>query len=109
MNDKRSVFTMVAAAGFSLVYLVAFGFMMWHFALPDKPEGNWERALVLFNGIASVGLTAVGVLLGTTVQQTNVQNARKDATEAKSNEERLKQGIKDTLNADGGELGGRRG
>jgi len=68
----------------ALAYLVASWFLFDNFAMQKPPEGsNWERALVIYNGIASVGFAAIGVLLGTQVQQASVARARQEAAEAK--------------------------
>lgn len=82
--------TRIAAAVLTIIY---FGFvvgLLYHFAWTDNAVGNWERALVIFNGVASIGFAAAGVLLGTTVQQANVSNARRDAAEAKVGETQAK-------------------
>lgn len=44
---------------------------------------RWTRAVFLFGGVSSIGFTAVGILLGTKVQQVNVADAKKDAADAK--------------------------
>jgi putative transposase len=49
----------------------------------SNPVGNWDHALTVFSGAASAGFTAIGVLLGTAVQQVNVSNGQADARAAK--------------------------
>jgi hypothetical protein len=98
--------TTIAAIILTLVYLGAAALLLSHFTWVDNPVGNWERALVIFNGIAAVGFTAVGVLLGTSVQQTNVANARSDAAQAKASEAQIKGAAREVVNAADSDLGG---
>lgn len=72
--------TVLAAVGLTLLYIGASIFLLDRFAL-DKPlpEESWSRALIIYNGIASVGFAAIGVLLGTSVQQVTVAAAKQEA------------------------------
>ena len=81
--------TTIAAWALTLMYLVFGAFLFQKFVLGDGPDKNWERALVIFNAVSAIGYAAVGVLLGTTVQQVNVANAKKEADKAKASEAKL--------------------
>lgn len=71
-------------------YVLVAGILLYRFGLGDGSGGNWERALVIFNALSAIGFAAVGVLLGTTVQQVNVANAQKEAVNAKTGEANAK-------------------
>lgn len=74
----------IAAIVLTAIWLVASWYLFDKFAMQTPPLGsNWERALIIYNGLASVGFTAIGVLLGTQVQQANVARARQEAAVAK--------------------------
>lgn len=88
-NAAKGPIAMIAAAVVAVIYLVAAWYLFEKFALPAQPEGNWERALSIFSGISTVGLAAIGVLIGTSIQQGNVANAQKQATEQKARTDRV--------------------
>jgi len=81
----RQFSTVAAAALLLALYLYASWYLMGHFTgtnaqgVPVVGELGWSRALVVYNGIASIGFAAAGVLLGTTVQQVNLAAAKADA------------------------------
>lgn len=58
--------------------------------LAEKGDGRWEHALLIYNGFTAFAVAAGGVLLGTQIQQANVTAARREATEAKSESDRVK-------------------
>lgn len=89
--------TIVAAALLTVFYLGTAWYLLNHFALPANPEGNWERALTLLNGIAAIGFAAAGVLLGTSVQQVNVASAQKEASDQKAKADRLAEPSKELV------------
>ncbi|MDO8377995.1 hypothetical protein [Phenylobacterium sp.] len=71
--------------------------MMGYFA---ASEGKlWEHALLIYNGFTAFAVAAGGVLLGTQIQQANVTAARREATEAKSEADRVKQAARAALAA----------
>ena len=80
--------TKFAAWAITGIYVLVACVLLYRFGLGDG-AGNWERALTIFNAFSAIGFAAVGVLLGTTVQQVNVANAQKDAVNAKVSENRL--------------------
>jgi hypothetical protein len=81
--------TIVAATLITVFYLWLSWSLLNHFALSANPEGSWERALMILNGIGSLGFAAAGVLLGTSVQQANVVKAQKEASDQKAKADRL--------------------
>ena len=70
-----------AAIGLTLIWIVGTVAMYYEFVAGSN---NWDHALVLYNALTSVGFTAVGVLLGTQVQQVNLAAAEKKASDAKA-------------------------
>jgi hypothetical protein len=79
---RNSVVATVAAG----ILAAAYGYVVWilldRFAFAENPKGNWDHALTIFNSISAIGFAAIGVLLGTTVQQTNVIKAEKEKVAA---------------------------
>ncbi|MBP2511752.1 hypothetical protein [Sphingomonas sp. PvP018] len=88
---RLPVYTLVAAALLAVAWLIASWLMYERFVPPGQPEA-WDRALVLYNGLSAVGFTAIGVLLGTQVQQVNVAAARREAASARQGEAEAKSG-----------------
>jgi len=82
--------TKIAAWLLTVLYVVVALVLLWRFGLGDGSGGNWERALIFFNAFSAIGFAAVGVLLGTTVQQVNVANTQKEAVNAKASEANAK-------------------
>ena len=76
--------TKIAAAVIALVYLGASAFILYHFGVTNTPSGEWDHVIVIYNSITSVGFTAIGVLLGTQVQQVNLNAAKADTAAAKA-------------------------
>jgi hypothetical protein len=91
--------TTIAACVLTAMYLVFGAFLFAKFVLGDGPDKNWERALIIFNAVSAIGYAAVGVLLGTTVQQVNVTNAKKEADKAKASEAKVAEQAKVLSNA----------
>jgi len=81
--------TKIAAWLLTGLYVVVALVLLSRFGLGDGSGGNWERALTIFNAFSAIGFAAVGVLLGTTVQQVNVSNAQNQAVAAKTSEDRM--------------------
>src|SRR5438105_15721641 len=104
-SEKRSVVTTLAALALTVLYIGTCWLFINRFALDNPlPDLQWQRALVIFSGISSVGFAAIGVLLGTTVQQVNVSAAREQAATAKADAEKKAGAIRSalsTLNAKG--------
>lgn len=99
-TSRLPTYTLVAAVFLGLAWLFASWLMYRRFVQSDQ-TGTWDHALVLYNGLSSVGFTAIGVLLGTQVQQVNVsaarreaETARKSATEAKTDAAKLRAGAR---------------
>jgi hypothetical protein len=65
----------------TLSFLAASAWMLNYAIQTDK--SNWDHAVVVYNALTSVGFSAVGVLLGTKVQQGNVDRANADTAQAK--------------------------
>ena len=64
-----------------LTFLAASAWMLNQASQTDK--GTWDHAIVIYNALTSVGFSAVGVLLGTKVQQVNVDKANAETAQAK--------------------------
>jgi len=82
--------TYIAALILSGVYLVLAIFLLFYGLYVNPPGNNWDHAYAIFTNIATAGFTAIGVLLGTAVQQTNVANAQSQAGQARANEAEAK-------------------
>lgn len=68
--------TKLVAGGGALLYL-AFACGLFYLASdPHVSETVWNRLLVVFNGIASVGFACFGTLLGTTIQNAKLVEAK---------------------------------
>lgn len=95
---KRSIVTTIVALVLAALYVAASWYLLQRFAL-DKPlpELSWQRALIIFSGITSVGFAAIGVLLGTTVQQVNIAAAREQASAAKAEADKKTKAIKGAI------------
>ena len=79
-TSRQPIVTTIVALALAALYVAACWFLLRRFALDQRlPELQWQRALMIFSGISSVGFAAIGVLLGTTVQQMNVSAAKADA------------------------------
>lgn len=52
---------------------------------------SWDHVLLIYNGFTGFALAAAGVLLGTQVQQTTVNTARRDSFEARADATRVRQ------------------
>jgi hypothetical protein len=91
-----------AAFVVAVVYLAVWGLLLWEFGLGGKPPfslagGNWDHAIALFNSLSAIGAAAVGVLLGTKVEQVKTETAKKDTEAAKGNLEKLSSTAKRVL------------
>ena len=81
----------------SIAYLGGALFLFWLFGLGGWPlsgtdlvaSANWDRSLVIFNALSAIGFAAIGVLLGTKVQEVNVAKAETDKEKAKASEANL--------------------
>jgi len=89
--------TMVAMIA-AVILAVAYGVVVWllldRFAFAENPKGNWDHALTIFNSVSAIGFAAIGVLLGTTVQQTNVAKAEKEKAVAEKETVAVKAGAR---------------
>lgn len=56
-----------------------------------NPDKLWDHALLIYNGFTAFALAAAGVLLGTHVQQSTVNAARRDSLEARADATRVRQ------------------
>ncbi|MDT8274835.1 hypothetical protein RQ734_02110 [Roseomonas mucosa] len=109
MNDAAGRRIVVGAAVvLTAVFVIFTGIMLMHFVLPDRAVANWERALLLYNAVASVGFAAVGTLLGAQVKSVDVASARGDAAKAKADQEVIRSKVGEALGRlnDVGDLGG---
>lgn len=92
--------TTAAAVALLLVYLGAAWLLADTFALRAEPkDSSYERAMAIFAGIQSIGFAAAGVLLGVTVQQPRIADAR-------AGERKAKQAIRDVIAPGSDELAG---
>ncbi|NNM74236.1 hypothetical protein [Enterovirga aerilata] len=63
-----------------IVYLLSAYYLFGKATDPTTTEVIWGRLVIIFNGLASVGLACVGALVGVTVQQAKVTEAKADAS-----------------------------
>ncbi|WP_077002717.1 hypothetical protein [Variovorax sp. KK3] len=91
----NSKLTNGAALLITLAFLLASGWLLYAFGLTG--DKAWDRAVVVYNALTSVGFAAVGVLLGTKVQQVNVEKANGEADKAKADAARKADAIKTAL------------
>lgn len=68
--------TSAVAVLLTIAFLIASGWLLMSFGLTG--EHAWDHAVVIYNALTSVGFTAIGVLLGTKVQQVNIEKANSD-------------------------------
>ena len=98
MPRRLPLYTILAATLLIVFWMYATYQLYQDFIVATKqPGGGWERAQAIYSGITSVGFAAIGVLLGTQVQQVNVAAARSDADKARLGEAKAKGAIKDVL------------
>lgn len=78
------------AALIAIAYFAIWGLLLWEFGLGGKPPfglsvagANWDHTLALFNALSAIAAAAVGVLLGTKVEQAKTEAAKKDTEAAK--------------------------
>ena len=76
-----SKFTPGVALILALSFLAASAWML-NYAIQTDPS-HWDHPIVVYNALTSVGFSAIGVLLGTKVQQVNVDKANADTVQAK--------------------------
>jgi len=74
-----------------LLILIGFGWLCAYMvhasaSLPKEEQFRWDHLVVVFNSIQTMAAAALGVLLGTTVQQARVDAAKSkaEAAEAKA-------------------------
>ena len=91
--------TKAAAALIALAFLVGSGVMLYCFGLNTPDKGNWDHAVIVYNALTSVGFTAIGVLLGTQVQQVNVANAKAETKDAKADGNKKATAIRGAVDA----------
>jgi hypothetical protein len=96
---RKSTIAIAAAVVLSAGYLCFAGYLFVKFVLGDGGGTNWDRAVVLFNAVSAIGFSAFGVLLGTTVQQVNLVNAKKETDKAKASENTLAERGKELIAA----------
>jgi hypothetical protein len=96
-KSKLDWWTKCAALIISVIYICAALFLIWLFGLglyPFTDAGilsvvNWERGLAIFNNFSAIGYAAVGVLLGTKVQEVKVAMAEKKAEKEKKEGDKI--------------------
>lgn len=79
VDSKTFITTSVALFG-----AAAYAVVSWHLfqsaqASQPIPEISWQRSLIIYNGIASVGFSCIGVLLGSSVQLVSLSAAKAEA------------------------------
>jgi hypothetical protein len=89
MTSKLPTYTLLTG----LIVLVGFVVLCVYMidasmALGKDEQFRWDHLLVVFNSIQTMAAAALGVLLGTTVQQARVDSARAraDVAEAKADQ-----------------------
>lgn len=87
---------LVTAGVLLLLYV---GLTIAMIVLAERGDERWEHALLIYNGFTAFAVAAGGVLLGTQIQQANVTAARREATEARSESDRVKQAARAALAA----------
>jgi len=80
MSSKLSLTTLVVG----LLVLAGFGLLCFYMievsaSLPKDEQFRWDHLVVVFNSIQAMAAAALGVLLGTTVQQARVDAANSRA------------------------------
>jgi hypothetical protein len=87
MASKLPWYTLIVG----IIVLVGFGWLCFYMVdasanLPKDEQFRWDHLVVIFNSIQTMAAAALGVLLGTTVQQARVDAAKSkaDAAEAKA-------------------------
>lgn len=50
-------------------------------AEPEMTETIWQRSLIIYNGVASVGFSCIGYLIGTSIQMASLGAAKIDASQ----------------------------
>lgn len=93
-GELKPAYTLWTAAAIVALYLVLTMVMFWD---GDATADAWERRLLIYNGFTAFAMTAAGVLLGTTIQQANVNAAKAEAEVAKAETAETKEGIKRVL------------
>jgi hypothetical protein len=86
----------IAAWLFGGIYLLVLVVLLWQFGFGGYPlsqpwtdKGSWDHAIALFNSLSAIGAAAIGVILGTKIEQVKVETAKKEAGEAKTKLENL--------------------
>lgn len=105
-QDSRPTYTLVTAGILVVLYVAASWYMFAHFASEAGTDVGWQRGLIIYNGVASVGFTAIGVLLGTSVQQASTSASRSAAESSRLDAARKGAAIKTALDVSNSELGG---
>lgn len=105
-NHKSTISLIVAVTG-ALLYVAASWYLLRVFAM-DKPlpEMSWQRALIIFNGIASVGFACIGVLLGSSVQQISLAGAKADAAQKANTIKEAMEKLRGPVKAGPSDVGG---
>src|SRR5262245_25913770 len=83
-------FKWIGAWTFAAAYLLVLAILLWQFGFGGYPlsqpwndNGSWDHAIALFNSLSAIGAAAIGVILGTKIEQTKVETAKKETAEAK--------------------------
>jgi len=85
-ESKKSTAALWIAGVLSVGYLIFAGYLFLNFVRVAGDDKQWDHAVVLLNAMSAIGFSAFGVLLGTTVQQVNVANAKKETAKVKASE-----------------------
>src|SRR3954453_14565736 len=94
MSSKLSQTTLIVG----IVVLVGFGALTWYMIFMNSglpKDQQWDHLVVIFNSIQAMAAAALGVLLGTTVQQARVDAAHaREALAEKKSRDNEKEGLK---------------
>jgi hypothetical protein len=97
----------IAASFFALIYFLVLLFLLSQFGLGGWPwskplfTGDFDKTVSFFNALSALGTAAVGVLLGTKIEQVKVEAAKKDKEKAEGALQGLAAAAKDVLPAVG--------
>lgn len=73
-----------AAAVIMTLYAALCAYMIFVLSASPQNSPRWDHALVIFNAFGAIATTAAGVLLGTEIQQQNVNAANQEVARVKA-------------------------
>lgn len=71
------------ASGLGLLYVLVLLLLLWQFGFGAYetwfPKANYDRSVSILNLLSALGTAAIGVLLGTKIEQVKVETNKKNA------------------------------